>query len=164
MAPKLFLDQNRMIYALSKLGWTTREIQGFLGKLSLPSSERTIKKRSGVEDNVLQVGRAKDSTVLPAHAVPALLRLLHLHPDVFDGNILHLFDTVQKLFNFTPQQLLNWTGLNVNRGGMTFRRCLRCREYFPSMSSGDRIGPCCEQDHRSALKEARMSIDNPDAM
>jgi hypothetical protein len=53
-------------------------------------------------------------------------------------------------------------GEQVRHGGMTLRPCIRCRSLFPSMSSGDRVGPCCEQAHRKALREAASTLDGTD--
>lgn len=152
----------RISYALSKYGFTTPDIEYFLSRVLSAPSDRTIKKQSGVDDNVLKVGRRRVSTRVPIRAVQGILTVAHLDPEVFGENILHLFHLVHKGFDLAPRQFLNWVGEQVRHGGKTLRPCIRCRSLFPSMSSGDRVGPCCEQAHRKALREAASALDDTD--
>ena len=57
-------------YALSKYGFITRDIQVLLGNVLPVASDRTIKKRSGVEDNVLGRGRARGGSKVKPAVVP----------------------------------------------------------------------------------------------
>jgi len=149
-------------YALSKYGFITRDIQSLLGNVLPAASDRTIKKRSAVDDNVLGAGRARGSTKVAHDAIAHLLFTVHADPKLYGDNILHLFQAIKARFNLTPRQLQNWASKQIRRDGMTLRPCLYCKTLFASMSSGDRVGPCCEGAHRKALREAASAIDDPD--
>ena len=159
---KAFEEAARLSYALAKYGFTTPDIESLMAKLFPTPSDRTIKKQSGVDDNVLRAGRRRVSTKVPLRAVNSLLTVAHLDPEVFGGNILHLFQAVHKHFKLAPRQFMNWMGAEVRHGGMTLRPCIRCGSLFPSVSSGDRVGPCCTAEHRRALREAASAVNNPD--
>lgn len=162
MKEKILDPVARGSYALSKYGFITRDIQVLLGNVLPVASDRTIKKRSGVEDNVLGPGRARGSTKLKPAVIPHLLFALHADPQLYGDNLLHLLEIIKGRFKLTPRQLQNWASKQIRRGGMTLRPCLHCKKLFPSMSSGDRVGPCCQGAHRKALREAASAIDDPD--
>lgn len=160
MKEKILDSVARGSYALSKYGFITRDIQLLLGNVLCVASDRTIKKRSGVEDNALGPGRARGSAKVKPAVIPHLLFALHADPQLYGDNMLHLFQTIKDRFKLTPRQLQNWASKQIRRGGMTLRPCLHCKKLFPSMSPGDRVGPCCEGARRKALREAACAIND----
>lgn len=88
------------------------------------------------------------------------------HTDLksFGGNMLHFLQAVQRSFGLAPRQFLNWMAEEVRQGGMTLRPCLHCKSLFPSMFSGDRVGPCCLDKHRKLVRDAASAVDDPSLM
>jgi hypothetical protein len=147
-----------MSLALSQYRFATPEIRLMMRHvLGHALSGRTIKRLAKSAGSRLKRGRPPTTPRVHKGDLSDLIKATSNGLDV-GGHTLQLFNHIQVQFGLTPRQYLMWVVKFVRRGKCMMRKCLLCRELFPSSDSGERHCKQCQATRRHLVKEEGRSI------
>ena len=144
----------RISVALSHYGFSSSDIRWVIGVvLGNPPPRRKISRMARTNRDMLTRGRPPTIPKVYKRALRDLIAVTHLDPRAFNGNTLHFLHNIEIQFGLSPCQYLNWVARYVRRGGCMMRRCLLCRDLFPSLGSGERHCQHCSLTRRRMSRQ-----------
>ncbi len=148
-----------MSLALPQYHFSTPEIRLLMRHvLGHALSGRTIKRLARSAGSRLRRGRPRTTPRVHKADVSDLIEATSNGLDAFGGHTLQFFHHIQVQFGLTPGQYLTWVAKFVRRGKCMMRKCLLCRDLFPSLDSGERHCEQCRLSRRRLLREDDRSI------
>src|SRR5712691_180211 len=121
-------------------------------------SGRMIKRLARLAGTRLKRGRPPTTPRVHNKDLDDLIKITSGGLAAFNDNALHFLNQINLGFGLSPRQYLKWTTQFVRRGKYMMRRCLLCKDVFPSLDSGDRHCKRCSADRQKLLRQNSQSI------
>jgi hypothetical protein len=156
------VQQNResvISLALVRYNFSTPDIRLLMRHvLGHAVSGRTIKRMARSIGRRLKRGRPPSTPRIHKSDVSDLIEATSNGLEVSGRNTLQFFHHVQVQFGLTPRQYLKWVANSVRRGKCMMRKCLLCRDLFPSLDSSERHCQRCRSNRRRLLRQDEQSM------
>jgi hypothetical protein len=148
-----------MSLALVRYHFSTPEIRLLMRHvLGHALSGRTIKRLARSAGSRLKRGRPPTTPRVHKGDMSDLIEATSNGLESFGGHTLHFFHYIQMQFDLTPRQYLMWVAKFIRRGKCMMRKCLLCRDLFPSLDSSERHCQRCRSNRRRLLRQDEQSM------